>query len=70
MESAELLMVCIAAFVMVFVLLTLLAVVMRLITGIFPEKARTTDSAVLAAVASVVSSVYPGTNITKIEEIK
>lgn len=54
----------------VFVLLALLAVVMRVIMIAFPQRAGKADAAVLAAVASVATGVYPGTKITKVEEIK
>jgi hypothetical protein len=63
-------MVCTSAFVGVFLLLAFLALIMKAIMAIFPSKMGGTDSAVLAAVASAVSSAYPGTKITKIEEIK
>lgn len=70
MESVNLLMVCASAFVGVFLLLIFLSLVMKLITAVFPQKTAESDVAVLAAVASAVSSAYPGTKITKIEEIK
>jgi hypothetical protein len=43
---------------------------MRLITVIFPEKDTKEDSAVLAALTTVVNKYYPGTKITKIEDTK
>jgi len=70
MGSPELLFVCISAFIAVFVLLALLALVMKIIILLFPERLARTDATVLAAVASVVSAVYPGTKITKVEEIQ
>jgi len=70
MGSQDLLFICASAFAMVFILLALLAVVMRIITFAFPEKISKTDETILAAMASVVSTVYPGTKITKVEEIK
>lgn len=71
MPSGELLGVCVSAFVAVFTLLTLLALVMRLIMAVFPEKkVIKTDSFILAAIASVMSTIYPGTKVTKVEEIK
>jgi hypothetical protein len=69
MGSPELLIICLAAFIAVFVLLTVLALMMRLIIVVFPHKVGADDTAMLAAVASVAASVYPGTKITKIEEI-
>lgn len=69
MGSPELLVICISAFIAVFVLLAVLAVVMRLIIIIFPQKTPVGDTAMLAAVASVAATLYPGTKITKVEEI-
>ncbi|MFH1687535.1 MAG: hypothetical protein ABIE70_08445 [bacterium] len=70
MGSFELLFICASAFAAVFLLLTVLAVIMRLILVIFPYKEPSSDAAVLAAMASVVTSLFPGTKITKVEEIK
>jgi hypothetical protein len=68
MGSPDLLLVCVSAFVSVFVLLSLLAVVMRALIAVFPEKVTTTDSAVLAAVTAAVSAAYPGAKIKDIQE--
>jgi len=38
--------------------------------AVFPEKVIQTDSFLLAAIASVMSTIYPGTKVTKVEEIK
>ncbi len=70
MNSPELLSVCIAAFVGVFLLLGILAALMRLILTIFPEKAKLFDHAILAAISTVAAANYPGAKVTKIEEIK
>ena len=70
MESMDLLLVCISSFIGVFVLLSVLALVMKIIIAIFPEKAATVDAAVVAALAATIGTVYPGTKITNIEEMK
>lgn len=70
METPDLLTICTSAFIAVFLLLTVLALVMRIIIVVFPQKADKTDAAFIAAMATAVSSVYPGTKITNIEEIK
>lgn len=70
MGSNGLLMICISAFVAVFVILSLLAVVMRLVLLVFPEKAARVDTMMMAAIATVASSIYPGVKVTKIEELK
>jgi hypothetical protein len=67
----NLLVICVSAFAAVFVLLSFLAVVMRALVALFPaEVAAGTDAAMIAAVTSAVSVAYPGTKVTKIEEIQ
>jgi len=70
MESTELLIICVSAFAAVFFLLAVLALLMRLIIVIFPEKEGAADAVMIAAVTSVAQSVYPGTKVTRVEEIK
>ncbi|MBD3168833.1 MAG: hypothetical protein GF307_05080 [candidate division Zixibacteria bacterium] len=70
MESPALIYVCISSFVGVFLLLSLLAVIMKAIIAVFPMKESRTDSALIAAIASTYNKIYPGTKITKIEELK
>jgi Na+-transporting methylmalonyl-CoA/oxaloacetate decarboxylase gamma subunit len=70
MESSNLLIICALAFGAVFVLLMFLALVMRIIIAVFPQVKETFDSTLLAAIASSTSAAYPGTIITKVEEIK
>jgi hypothetical protein len=70
MESSNLLIVCALAFGAVFVLLLFLAIVMRVILAVFPQRAGASDAAVFAAVAAASTQLYPGTIIKKIEEIK
>jgi hypothetical protein len=67
--SPDLLTVCISAFISVCVLLAGLAIVMRIILLIFPQVEEKTDAAMIAAAASVIQTVYPGTRIVKVEEI-
>lgn len=70
MAQADLLWVCITAFISVGVLLGFLAVVIRLILAIFPHKTPVTDPAVVAAVTSAVQAIYPATQVTRVEEIQ
>ena len=70
MESYELIYVCGTAFLWVFSILLLLALVMRVITLIFSEKQQGPDTAVIAALSVVMSTVFPGTRISEIEEKK
>ena len=70
MQSAELVVICGAAFLIVFIILTLLALTMKLIMLIFPEKKAVSDEAVIAALAAAVQNVFPGTKLTHVEERK
>jgi hypothetical protein len=70
METTELYMICGIAFLVVFIILALLAFLMRIIMLIFPEKVAEIDSAMIAAVAATVQTIFPGTKITKLEERK
>ena len=69
MDSFELLYISLSAFVAVFVVLLVLSVFMRLIIMIFPAQEKD-DVTVYAALASTLNKIYPGTQITKIEELK
>ena len=69
--DVDLLTICLSAFVAVFLLLSALAVVMRVLIVVFPQRvADDSDAAVLAAVTSAVTAAYPGTKVTKVEEIR
>ena len=70
MEPTDMYQICAIAFLTVFVILAALALIMRFIILIFPEKAVESDAAVLAALSTTVQTVFPGTKITKIEEKK
>ena len=66
----DLISVSISAFIGVFVLLSVLAIIMRVIIALFPQEEIEDDSAMMAAVATTINTMFPGTKITKIEEIK
>ena len=70
MEVSQLLLICVAAFIAVFVVLSLLAIVMRIIILLFPEKGAGDNAALLAALTTSITRLYPGFKVTKIEEIK
>jgi len=70
MESPDLLVMCASAFAAVFLLLAVLAFAMRLILVFFPARSTEADAAVLAAVHVAVSTFYPGSKATNIQEIK
>ena len=70
MNPPDLLVICLSAFIAVFFLLGFLAVVMRVLITVFPEKVGGIDSATLAAITAAAAYVFPGTKVTKVEEIK
>jgi hypothetical protein len=70
MDSLELLFVCLSALLAVFVLLTILAIIMRILIAVFPEKLAKSDAALLAAVTTAAASIYPGMRVTRVEEEK
>ena len=73
MDSYQLLFVCLSSLLAVFVLLTILAVTMRVLVAVFPEtleKLATSDAALLAAITTAVASIFPGMRVTKVEEEK
>ncbi len=71
MEDVNLLLTCLNAFIAVLVLLSALAVGMRILTTVFPVKVETDDSAIIAAaITSAVTSFAPGARVSKITEEK
>ncbi len=70
METSGLLSICFSAIIAVFFILTLLAVLMRIIIKIFPDKESSDDAGLYAAIATAYSSIYQGSKISKIEELK
>ena len=70
MNPPDLLVVCLSAFAAVFLLLSFLAVVMRFLITAFPEKVASIDSATIAAISAAAAYTFPGTKVTKVEEIK
>lgn len=70
MDTQNLLFICIAAFISVFFVLSVIAFFMRIILIIFPESATRDDKAIYAAISTTVNNLYPGTKISKIEEKK
>ncbi len=70
MPSMELILVCGAAFLWVFLILCALALLMHLIMRIFPLGEQGMDPSLVAALTTVIPHVLPGTKVTKIEEKK
>ncbi len=70
MNPPDLLVISLSAFVAVFLLLAFLAIVMRLLMSAYPQKAGGLDSATLAALTAAAAYAFPGTRLTKVEEIR
>jgi len=70
MESQDLFNICILAFFWVFSVLTVLAIIMRLLTRMFPPKDSETDLPIYSAISAAMTQIIPGSKVTKIEEIK
>lgn len=67
MSSISVLTICIAAFVLIFLLLSLLSIMMRGLTLLFPI-AENDDSTTIAAITATYQSIYPDKEVTRIEE--
>ena len=67
MSSTGILSVCVAAFVLIFILLSVLSAMMRVLTYLFPP-IETEDSATIAAITAAYHSIYPDKKVTRIKE--
>jgi hypothetical protein len=70
MAQPDLWIICIVAFLSVFVLLSILAATMRVLTAVFPAPRDDSDAALLAAVSAVAAAAYPGMQVTHVEETR
>lgn len=70
MPSQDLLTISSIAFAGVLLLLAVLAGIIRLITLVFPSQEAENDSAIVAAVTSTYSVLFPGSRVSKMEERK
>lgn len=68
MEGPSLTAACITAFGVVFVVLAFLALVIHLVSLVFPARAPRTDPAVVAAIAAAVATQQPGAQVVHIKE--
>jgi hypothetical protein len=68
MTQPDLWVICVFAFIAVFLLLSMLAVVMHVLTAAFPAAAKESDTAVVAAISSAAALAYPGMRVTNLEE--
>jgi hypothetical protein len=67
MSSFGILSVCVAAFIFIFILLSVLSAMMRALTYLFPP-IEAQDSATIAAITAAYQSIYPERKITRIKE--
>lgn len=69
--ETNLFIICTAAFVAVFVLLSIMAAAMRLLIMVYPAEIRAAnDPALIAAITTTMDVAHPGTTVTKIKEVR
>ncbi len=68
MDVTNLFSASLIALISVFVLLGSLALIMKLITVVFPDRVASMDPVLVAAISTAVASIYPGARVTRIEE--
>jgi len=62
---------CLYSFLAVFILLSFLALIIRLVTALFPARSGDgLDPAVISAIHTAVAAKIPGARVTHIEEIQ
>ena len=69
MIEPNLLVICLIAFIAVITILALMAIVIHLLSIIFPERLSKVDPVVVAAISSTVTSLLSGARVTRIEEL-
>jgi Na+-transporting methylmalonyl-CoA/oxaloacetate decarboxylase gamma subunit len=73
MLPPNLVAICGIAFLTVFLVLTFLAAVMRALLAVYPgteDHPETIDASVVTAITSAVTEAFPGSRVTRIEELK
>jgi len=70
METPDLVLICITSFLAVLLLLSLLALLMRILMAVFPAREVENDQAVIAAITTAYNNLYPVSKIIKIGEEK
>lgn len=73
MLPPNLVAICGIAFLAVFLVLTFLAAVMRALMAVYPDDGghpETIEASVVTAITSAVTEAFPGTRVTRIEELK
>ena len=70
MDTPNLLIICFISFSAVLLILSSLALIMKLLLFVFPVKIEDNDSAVIAAINVAYNRQFPGTRVIKIGEQK
>lgn len=70
MDEVNLFVISLNAFVAVLILLSVLALAMRLLTALFPPPPTSSGAAATVAVVTAVSALFPGARVTRIEAIE
>lgn len=75
MENPNLFLVCLNAFAAVLGLLWVLAIALRGLIELFPEKPQPqsqpqADAAITVAIAAAANAIIPGARVTRIEEVR
>ena len=70
MTAPNLLLMCTSAFIAVFLLLGFLAAVMRGLMMLYPERTPGPDATLASAITQAAVRAFPGTRVTKIEEVR
>lgn len=60
---------CVWSFLAVFILLGILALMIRLVVALFPDGGKSDDAATVAAIHTAVAVALPDARVTRIEEI-
>jgi hypothetical protein len=68
--ETNVLLACILSFLAVFILLGVLAILIRLVTEFNPNGSRTDNGPVIAAIHTAAAVSFPEARVTRIEEIK
>ena len=63
----SLLSICAIAFISVLCILCTLAVVIRLLTSVFPDTSPETDTSLMKAIDEAVTEAYPGATVLRVE---
>ncbi len=70
METLNVFPSCVISFLAVFILLGVLAALIKLVDAVFPDKSREDDGPIIAAIHTTIAARFPGGRVIRIEEIQ